>query len=45
MLVLNIWKPEVKGENRAASVCILDLNEKILAFLKIFISSNIQGIF
>ena len=26
MLVLNIWKPEVKGENSAASVCILDLN-------------------
>lgn len=45
MLVLNIWKPEVKGENSAASVCILDLNEKILALLKIFISNNIQGIF
>lgn len=36
MLVLNIWKPEVKGENSAASVCMLDLNENILAFLKCF---------
>ena len=35
-LILKIWKPEVKGENDAASVCRHDLNEKNLTFLKRF---------